>query len=404
VRRLPAFFSAALAVLCTLVVPSPLAADWGVIVSEQFEAGLDEGEKVASKTILAPWLSLPLGERADLYLSAGVSAYYRGEDSDFFPELFRLELSVRPVSGLTLRAGRIDYQDPTLFTAKGRFDGADIAWAAGALRLSAGAYYTGLLYRNTADITATPGDPVDYAAALDYGDFADTYGAPRRALASLGFEYAGLLVKRGTLYGGYLYQHDFSDAPEKRPGHYLLLRYVLSIPGGFDVAAAGGAAFMGKVTNRAALAGTLEGGWRLPGARAGRLSLGARWASGEGSSTTAWFPVVTEAQGTVIEAGFSGLMALAARWEARLLSGISGELGLRYFLRTDLATFDDPWLEEKNKSYLLGLEPSGSLLWMPFSDISLRLGGGVFLPRTGGAFRDGAPVYWRLTLGAVVSL
>jgi hypothetical protein len=118
----------------------------------------------------------------------------------------------------------------------------------------------------------------------------------------------------------------------------------------------------------------------------------------------ACFPVVQEAQGTVLQAGFSGLMTLAARYEVRLRAGLSGELGIRYFFRTDSVTFQDPWLEEGNDSSPLGLEPSCSLLWTPFSDISLRLGGEALLPRTGGAFRDGAPVYWRLTMGTIISL
>jgi hypothetical protein len=141
-----------------------------------------------------------------------------------------------------------------------------------------------------------------------------------------------------------------------------------------------------------------------PGGLRDRLSLAFRWASGEGPSTAAWFPVIEEAQGTALKAGFSGLMVLKAGYEARFFSGLSAGLDGRYFLRTDSSTFSDPWLEQGNESRLVGLELSGALRWTPVSDISLSLGGGVFLPRTGGAFKEDAPLYRRLTAGVVLSL
>jgi hypothetical protein len=155
---------------------------------------------------------------------------------------------------------------------------------------------------------------------------------------------------------------------------------------------------------KAAFAASMETYWMPPGGLRDRLSLAFRWASGEGPSTASWFPVIEEAQGTVLKAGFSGLMVLKTGYEARFLSGFSAELDARYFLRTDSSTFSDPWLERENESRLLGLELSGALRWAPVSDISLSLGGGVFLPRTGGAFMKDAPLYKRLTAGVVFSL
>jgi hypothetical protein len=391
---LPVFFA--------LVFPFTLAADYGVIVSEQFDAGVADETVTASKTILAPWISLPLGNRSSLSVSAGGSVYHREGETDLLPELFRLEATLRPVSALTVRAGRIEYRDPTLFTAKGRFDGMELSWDPGLLRLSLGAYYTGFLYRNTANISVTPEDPVDYSAELDYGDFADTYFAPRRVLGSLHVEYPGFILKRGTLYAGLLSQYDLSDAPERLHTQYLLARYVFSLPGGFDVKAAGAASLRTLETTEAAFAGELEAGCMLPGSLVNRLALGVRWASGEGPSTAAYFPVIKEAQGKALKPDFSGLMVLSGTYGVRFLSSLSAELWARYFLRTDSSTFADPYLA--GKSRLLGLEMSGSLLWAPFSDISLSLGGGLFLPRTGKALGDDAPVYRQMTLGAIFSL
>jgi hypothetical protein len=386
-----------------LASPAFLAADFGVIVNEQFETALQDpsdGENLLSKTVLAPWLSLPLGDTADFYLSAGGSLYHREGVTDVFPELFRLEAALRPVPSLTLRAGRIDYQDPARFTAKGRFDGLDAVWDAGPLRLGIGAYYTGFLYRNTATISVTPGDPADYAAALDYGDFAATYFAPRRALGAVHLEYPGFILKRGAIYAGFLSQYDLSDAGEKIHTQYLLLRYAFSAPGGFDVSAAGAASLRVPGSGKAAFASTLEAGVLLPGSLPDRLSLGVRWASGEGPSTAAYFPVIKEAQGTVIKSGFSGLMVVSAGYEARFLSSLSAGLEGRYFLRTDSATFTDPHL--KGASRLLGLELSLSLRWAPVSDLSFSLGGGLFLPRTGEALKE-APVSGQVSAGMIFS-
>jgi hypothetical protein len=390
---LPVFF--------TLVFPSTLAADYGVVVNEQFEAGVMAGAVTVSKTVLAPWFSLPLGDRFDLYFSGGGAVYHREGETDLFPELFRLEASFRPVSALTIRAGRIAYQDPALFTAKGRFDGVDVSWDPGPLRLSLGAYYTGFLYRNTANINVTPGDPADYNADLDYGDFAGTYFAPPRVLASLQVEYPGFLFKRGTLFAGFLSQYDLSDAPGRLHTQYLLARYVVAFPGGFDVKAAGAVSHQNRGAGKAAFATDLEMGSMLPGSLADRLALGVRWASGEGPSTAAYFPVFKEAQGKVLKPDFSGIMVLSGDYRIRLFSGLSAGLEARYLFRTDSSTFTDPNI--KGESRLLGLEIAGSLLWVPLSDISLSLGGGVFLPRTGRAFQDDTPLYRQLTLGLICS-
>jgi hypothetical protein len=219
-------------------------------------------------------------------------------------------------------------------------------------------------------------------------------------------EYPGFISNRGTLYAGLLSQYDLSDAPERLHTQYGLVRYAVSLPGGFDLGAAGAASFRFPVEGDlppAAFAASLEAGVLLSGGLAGRLSLGGCWASGEGPSTSAYFPVIKEAQGTILRQGFSGLMVLRAGYEARFFPSLSAEAEARYFIRTDSSTFTDPFLKSPGDSYLLGLEASLSLLWAPFSDLSFTLGGGVFFPRTGRAFREDAPLYRRLTLGAIFS-
>ena len=397
-RSMPALLCAAL-VLCAS--GNGFAADFGAVLSGEFTASGGDDSSTAGSIALAPWLSVPVGG-GGLYLSAGITADFSDETA-VIPELLRLEFSY-PIGPLSFRAGRISWQDPAGFTAKGFFDGADISLDFDLVSLGAAAFYTGLLYKGTAEINASPGDSRDYFAAFDWGDFSNTYFAPRRFLAALYGNFPGYPWGRGNLYAGILAQFDLSDADEQFHTQYLLLRHTLDYKM-FDLDIAGAVELENTDEDgmRAAFALSAEGGAELPAPFRNRLSLGVRWASGDGPQTAAFFPVVMEAQGLVFKPFFSGTMVLGAGFEARLLPSLSAALGLRYFLRTDRATIVDPDIDPDAKSYALGLETSGSILWAPLSDLSFSLEGGFFFPQSGAAMLDDAPVRWLLTLGVIFS-
>jgi hypothetical protein len=395
----------ALTLALLLAAAGAFALDFGALINAGGTVkGRDETEG-SGRFQAAPWLSLPLNG-ADLYLSAGISADYqssRDPENLFIPELFQLELSFKPLETITVRAGRIPYQDPSRFTARGLFDGAALDMDFGKARLEAEAFYTGLIYKKTAEIRANPGDPVNYDAPLDWDNFADTYFAPPKMIAALQGEYRGFVSPRGTLYGGFLGQFDLSRAEEKQHTQFLLLRYAL-VYKSIDLSAAAALELLPKNGDfSAASAATLEGGWRIPAGLSSRLSLGIRWASGKGPSASAYNPVTSEAQGRVLEPDFSGLMVIRPLYEARLLSSLSAELGGRYFVRTDSLTFTDPGLAG-DSSYLVGLELDGAFRWAPFSDLSLSLSGGVFFPKTGKVMKDDEPVRGTVSLGLIFSL
>jgi len=382
------------------------AVDFGAVLDGEFSAETagetgETGETgISGKALLSPWLSVPLGE-ADFYVSAGLIADFT-EKASFIPELLQLEFSWRVSPSLMLRAGRIPWMDPSGFTAWGRMDGADVIVDLGKVRLGAAAFYTGFMYRETAEINFSPGDPNDYNADFDWADFGNTYFAPRRVLTALYGEFPGLPFKRGHLYAGILAQFDLSRAEERFHTQYLLLRHSLDYKQlDFNAAGAVELEHTQKGGSRAAYAVSLEGGWRIPGSFNNRLSQGMRWASGEGDQTAAFFPVVMKSQGLVLEPNLSGIMLIQANFEARLLPSLSAQLGGRYFLRTDSVSFSDPDIEKK--SYALGAEIDASLLWVPLSDISFSIEGGVFLPNTGTAMREGAPVRWSLVMGTIFS-
>jgi hypothetical protein len=401
-------FKKALPCLFIFCAAALAALDFGAVVNAEFYLEDYGGADPYGKIIVGPWISFPLGE-ADLYLSAGVHADYF-DKMLFIPDIFHLEFSFKPHPSLSVRLGRIAWQDTTRFTAKGAFDGADALWDLGKVRLGAAVLYTGLLYQGAAEINMSPGDPneANYAANLDWHDFADTYFAPRRIITSLYAQAPAFLLPRGNFYAGLLAQFDLSDTAEKYHTQYLLLRYSFAYKQ-FDLAAAGALELENTTAGgvKVAYAFTVEGGWQpqLPFVLKDRLSLSLYYASGQGDYSAAFFPLVGEAQGLALKPHFSGLMIIRANYEARFLPSLSAELGLRYFIRNDSIKFTDPYKDPylNDESYFIGAEIDATLLWIPFSDLSFSLSGGLFLPQTGGAFRSGAPVIWSLCLGTIFS-
>jgi hypothetical protein len=93
------------------------------------------------------------------------------------------------------------------------------------------------------------------------------------------------------------------------------------------------------------------------------------------------------------------MMILRARYQARFLPSFAAELGGRYFIRTDKTSFADSYID--NDSKLLGAEVNGTLYWVPLSDLSFSLAGGLFFP--GAAMANDAPLRWTLNLNAIFS-
>ena len=153
---------------------------------------------------------------------------------------------------------------------------------------------------------------------------------------------------------------------------------------------------------RPAFAYIAEGGWRTPLPFNDRLSLGLGWGSGEGSATAPFFPIVREAQSFILRPSISGMMNIKLNYLARLLPSLSADISGCYFIRTDSETFVIPYLE--NNEYFLGAEFDAGVSWAPFSDLSLSVKGGAFLPQTGNAWAGNAPVLWRITVGMMFSM
>jgi hypothetical protein len=357
---------------------------------------------------LVSWFQTPLGDKADLYLSAGVLAEYDEEyihKWKVFPEIYRFQATIRPAGSLSLTIGRLQFSDPTAYVAQGLFDGISGAFNAGGTGLTLGGFYTGLLYKKTANITISQADLKDYNTELSVQK-PSTYFAPRRAVAAVNWNIPGLFVPRGDFTAGGLFQFDFTYADITLHSQYLSLAYVLPLANQFTLGA-GGAFEVMEVSGRSTALGfavNADFAWMLPTKVQDKLALGIKWASGEVNDTIrAFTPVSTVSMGHVLKPKLSGLMLIEADYAARLHQTLSAEFFATYFLRTDDLTFADKDLKALSSSYLLGGEIYGGLTWVPVSDISLTAGAGAFFPQLGRAFVSDAKIKWLISMGLMIA-
>jgi len=376
------------------------AVDYGALIKGELHIeGADE-TAASGSIFLAPWVSIPF-DRAELYISAGLNTSI-SKEAYAAPEIFRLEFSFWRSSLFSFRVGRIGWQDPSQFIAGGRFDGADFIFKPGKIRLGVNVLYTGFLFEDTAYINVSPEDHKDYGAGFSWSNFADTYFAPRRLVVSLYGDFPGFPSGRGRLYAGFIAQFDLSDAAEAFHTQYFLLRHTLAYKA-FELNVSGAMELEKTEATgvKPALAFSIEGAHQLPTALADKLSLTVAWASGKGSGTGAFFPITRDARSFVLQPVLSGMMIMQVNYHARILPTLSAEAGVFYFIRTDSTSFSVPYLQ--NEHYALGMELNTGLLWVPFSDLVLSLKAGIFMPKTGNAWAENAPVLWRITLGTVFS-
>jgi len=150
------------------------------------------------------------GETGDFIVSGGLELDYNN-GWGFVPELLRTEFSFYHNGIWGFEIGRMNHSDPLGFIAEGLFGGVKAAYYSGIGTFSAGAFYTGLLYKKRANIEMTQEETEARNAPLNYDDFGNTYFAPKRFLGALGWEYLGGTIRSKA---GILGQFDLSgDKP-----------------------------------------------------------------------------------------------------------------------------------------------------------------------------------------------
>jgi len=383
--------------LCSLLP----AWDFGLLLNQNAGYGGLESDGDFDYLIgVVPRISGLIGNAGDFIISAGLEADY-SNGWGFVPELLGTELSFHP-GNWAFEIGRMYNSDPLGFVAEGLFDGVKLAYNSEFGTFSAGAWYTGLLYKKRANIEMTAEEHEANKAPLDYGDFAGTYFAPRRFLGALAWEHLGGAVRtRVGIFGQFDF---FVDKPIN--SQYAALKLTLPVKAfSFDL---GGCLELIENDGKFDTALAAEAGiaFTPPLMFKNRLSLLARYASGnsESGQLAAFSPFTTGSQGNVLKVKLSGLSVLSLDYVIRLHPAFSAGLTSAYFVRNDLGTYTGyPLPEEKGEGYFLGNEFFVRFLWSPASDLQINFGGGLFLPSMG----DAAPKAensWRVEINVIFSL
>jgi len=373
------------------------AQDFGVIADQTAGyGGIENGHKADYTGVFIPRISFLTGSRGDVYVSGGLIIQYENEQWTFTPELLRTEFSL-VLDLADLRAGRMYYADPLGLIAEGLFDGAKVSLNTAAGTFSAGAWYTGLLYKKRADIAMTQEEQQAF--------FDDTYFAPRRLVSALEWEHlsvGGPLRAKAALIG----QFDLSG-DNRLHSQYLAGKFTL--PFGASALDLGGCVELIEAEETFAAAFAAEVGIQLalPAGLPDRLSLLCRYSSeGNENNITAFLPITSKSMGEVLKIKLSGISLITLDYTVRLHPVFSIGAASTCFIRSGLETYRlyplDP-LGENGSGHFLGNEFFGRLMWHPFSDVQFNLGGGAFLPSLGNAAPD-AGVLWRTELNVVLSL
>jgi hypothetical protein len=390
-----------------LAVPG-FAADYGAAVNQQLD-GRDGDHTYTGP--LVPWLSVPLGERADLYFSAGYRLHYDGEDWLSLPDLRHLAFQFRPYADFLLEAGRFQYQDIRGAVASGLFDGLSLSLSPGNSRLAARHLFTGLLYKKDADILMTGGDWAAYAEKVSYQDggaFYETFFASRRMIGAVSWELPDIIAPGNSLALEGMGQVDLNDREDLLHSAYASVRFNWSPKTDLGLELGGTAAFVTRtdVDPACALSGSGRLDWDPPGGLWDRAALLVRYTSEESGDALAAFPAVTTANpGYVLRGVPAGLAMVQGSYRALLYQALSGELGAAYFFRTGDTAGRGAFGAETSHpdSPFLGGELRASFMWIPFSDLSLSLDCGLFIPQWGAYFASNTPLPWRISGGLVFS-
>jgi len=385
--------------LLLIIFPACLwAFDFGASINQEVGlSGNSDNNDMDYTGGFIPFFSTSFGDTGDLYVSAWIKVVYEYDKTTFVGEFLHTEFSWH-LDDIKIKAGRIPYAAPLDFIAEGFFDGAQAFYDTKVGTFNAGGWYTGLLYKKSANITMTPGDLLSYNTPLDYGDFSNTYFASRRMLMSVGWEnpaIAGIIRAKAAMLG----QIDLNNVGTPYNSMYLSAKAAMpvkqfTVSTGLCIQTA-----IGGDDTGIGLAGELGGSWTAPTPFFSQLSLIGRYSSGKKESILPFVPVTTKPQGNVLQAKLSGISALFLDYNAKLFPTVSAGLTASYFVRNDNVTFKDQVMKPvEDSGSALGCELFGRAVWSPFTDLSVNLGAGVFLPSMGNAYPD-AGTQWRLELG-----
>jgi len=301
--------------------------------------------------------------------------------------------------------GRLLYIYPLGFIATGLFDGIQMTHTSSSGRFGLGVWYTGFLFKKTANITMTNEDVEIYSAPFSIEKYSDTYFAPKRAIAA--FDYQHLAIGEFLrLNMAVISQFDLNKADDKLDSQYFVVKF--GIPAGNLLFELGGSLAAMQTNNNSDL--TFAGEFGMYWVKAtGRLALNGRMSSGligepDDDSFKAFIPITNNYFGEIFQARMTSLSVLSLGYSKRLSRSLGTNINVSYFMRHDLVTDNTfPINAEGNGEQFLGAELFARFVWSPFSDLQFNLGAGAFIPSFGNVWQDETPV-WRIDLAAALAL
>ena len=378
------------------------SADFGLLVDQ----GIDVDHRLFSyKPAFTPWFSWAGNNGISLYLSGIFTLEYIKYRDDTAgssglvkpavkPEISRFAMNYESGKVISLELGRVDYSDALGFAASGLFDGVRFEAALPAGSISAGVYYTGLLYKESAKILMTDDDAQIYSEPWKWGEL-KPYFAPRRTLASVRWDMP--LGLSNALSAELLAQFDLSGSDLPLHSQYGELKMDFNPKTNLGISA--GLLFETMQNNGdfSAAFGGMASIWNdLPSAISDRLSTTVKFSSGAWNDAfSAFTPISSVTQGSIFPGINAGLASLSVEYQAKFHRTLAAEAAMRYFIRT--------YKEPSGDGSLFGGEIWASLAWQPLDDLRVTLGGGAFFPALGNAYPDDTGVMWKISAGLLLS-
>jgi hypothetical protein len=265
-------------------------------------------------------------------------------------------------------------------------------------------WYTGLLYKQNANILMTDNDRESYDTLVDYGDFSNTYFAPKRIFASVGWEHpsVGEFIHLNAAIIG---QFDLTEEDEKYHSQYMILKAGIPLKNLF-IDFGGSLEFYQTPADESHIAFAGEFGlyWRFSQVFNSRLSLTGRISGGVIENFCGAFnPITTKYYGHIFQQTLSGLSVFTLNYSGRPVKTLGTSVTAAYFVRNDLGTYSGYPASPDSNGYILGPDFSAKIIWSPFSDLQINFISGVFVPAMGDAGPEEKP-QWHIGLSATITV
>jgi hypothetical protein len=360
--------------------------DFGLVLGEEIEA---ENDYFKTDTSFTPWFSWKNDNGISVYVSGILSLRYEmfggAGEFNFIPEVAYTAFKYQ-TQNITLEAGRVGYTDAMEFTADGLFDGVKFNMEMPAFALTAGVFYTGLLYKETAKIIMTDDDFISY--------YDTNYLASSRLLAAVRGDIP--LTEQLSLSAEILAQFDLNFKDQALHSQYIEILaeyYIKSM-----MRLTGGVLAQMMQNNNSDFGGAfgflVNFKMDLPSSINHWLGFTFKLTTGAVNDIfTSYKPLNSIPQGEVFQQELAGLASFSLDYSIRILPSLYAEAALHYFIRT----YDVP-----GEGNAYGGELWVKAAWQPFEDIRGTLGFGLFIPGMGNVDPSG-DVIWKITAGLIMS-